>query len=448
MNRPNILQITCHDLGRHLGCYGIESVHTPTLDRLAAEGVRFASSFCTSPGCSPSRAAMATGRYSHSNGVMGLAHAHFGWELGPGERHIAGLLAEGGYHTVLFGLQHVTYHPEKLGFREIFKDRPADGVAENIEQWVSAIGVRSSVSGVGKGSTQDRTPNTEDRTRFYAEVNFFEPHRPFDFGGVASDREKGVQVPPWLADNAASREELAGLQGAIRKMDAAAERILAAVERAGLADGTLVVFTADHGIAFPRAKTTLHDAGIEVALLARWPAGGVAGGAVHEELVSTVDLLPTLLEAAGASAPGNIQGQSFLPLLQGRPYQPRTAVFAEKTYHELYDPQRCVRTARHKLIHHFEVASRAYASTDITNGPTYKTMANDLATERSMLELYDLETDPTEQRNLANDASHAGTVADLGRQLRAWMQETEDPLLHGPIASPFYHEAIRTLNGW
>jgi N-sulfoglucosamine sulfohydrolase len=140
MRRPNIVQITCHDLGRHLGCYGIETVHTPTLDRLAAEGVRFAHSFCTSPGCSPSRAAMATGRYPHANGVMGLAHAHFGWELAPGERHIAGLLAEGGYHTVLFGLQHVTYHPEKLGFREIFKDRPADGVAENIEQWLSGGG--------------------------------------------------------------------------------------------------------------------------------------------------------------------------------------------------------------------------------------------------------------------------------------------------------------------
>ena len=123
-------------------------------------------------------------------------------------------------------------------------------------------------------------------------------------------------------------------------------------------------------------------------------------------------------------------------------------MFAEKTYHELYDPQRCVRTARHKLIHHFEVASRAYASTDIANAPTYKTMIGELASERSMLELYDLRQDPTEQRNLAKDPAEAATVADLGRQLRAWMQETDDPLLRGPIASPFYHEAIRTLNAW
>ena len=97
---------------------------------------------------------------------------------------------------------------------------------------------------------------------------------------MAPDRENGVQVPPCLPDNEAAREELAGLQGAIRKVDAALERILAAVERAGLAENSFVVFTTDHGIAFPRAKTTLHDAGIEIALLMRWPAGGVRGGRV------------------------------------------------------------------------------------------------------------------------------------------------------------------------
>jgi arylsulfatase A-like enzyme len=446
MNRPNILQIICHDLGHHLGCYGIRTVHTPTLDRLAAEGVRFANSFCTSPGCSPSRAALATGRYPHSTGVLGLAHAHFGWQLASGERHIARLLADSGYRTLLFGLQHVTYHPETLGFTEIHGDRPADGVAENIEQWLSAVSHQPSVTG-------NRQPTADSRQPFYLEVNFFEPHRPFNFGGVAPDRSAGVQVPPFLPDNEAAREELAAMQGAIRKVDEAVARILSAVDKAGLAENTLVLFTADHGIAFPRAKTTLYDPGIETALLIRWPAGGIGRGRVYQELISNVDIVPTLLEAAGAAVPENLQGRSFLPLVQSQRCAPRAAVFAEKIYHELYDPQHCIRTARHKLIHHFEVASRAYASTDITDGPTYKTMANDLAKERSMLELYDLQQDPAEQHNLAAPGSasypaNRALVADLGRQLRTWMHETNDPLLHGPIASPFYHEAIRTLEGF
>jgi N-sulfoglucosamine sulfohydrolase len=432
MEKPNVLQIICHDLGRHLGCYGVRSVHTPALDRLAAEGVRCARSFCTSPGCSPSRAALATGRYPHATGVLGLAHAHFGWQLASGERHVARLLADSGYRTLLFGLQHVTYQPESLGFQEIHGDRPADGVAENIEGFLAQQGARAAG---GRGP-------------LYVEVNFFEPHRPFDFGGVGPDTERGVQIPAYLPDNEAARGELALLQGAIRKVDAAVGRILAAWERAGLAENTLLLFTTDHGIAFPRAKGTLYDAGIETALLARWPAGGVAGGRVCEALISNVDVLPTLLEAAGAPVPDNVQGRTFLPLLQGKLGTPRAAVFAEKTFHEHYDPQRCVRTARHKLICHFEVSNTAYTPTDIIRAPTYPTVVGELAAGHGMIELYDLEADPVEQRSLAGDPTHAALVPDLGRQLRAWMQETDDPLLQGPIASPFSHEARRILDGF
>src|SRR5262249_44336447 len=152
---------------------------------------------------------------------------------------------------------------------------------------------------------------------------------------------------------------------------------------------------------------TLYDSGIETALLARWPAGGVVGGRVCEALISNVDVLPTLLEAAGAPVPDHVQERTFLSLLQGRPGTPRAAVFAEKTYHEHYDPQRCVRTARHKLIHHFEVSNTAYTPTDIIRSPTYPTVVGELAAVRGMIELYDLEADPVEQRNLAGDPAQA-----------------------------------------
>src|SRR6266508_4937220 len=117
----DVVVMTTHDIGRHLGCYGAQGVTSPNLDALAGEGVLFTSAFCTAPQCSPSRSSLATGRYPHANGVMGLAHDGFGWELHPDEQHVAELLGAHGYESHLFGLQHVTMHPERLGFDRVHR---------------------------------------------------------------------------------------------------------------------------------------------------------------------------------------------------------------------------------------------------------------------------------------------------------------------------------------
>src|SRR5438874_758843 len=145
--------MTTHDIGRHLHCYGQESVISPNLDAFAADGVRFTLAFATAPQCSPSRASLASGMYPHNNGVMGLTHAGFDWALAV--PHAAAILGERGFQAHLFGGQHVTSHPEGLGFEAI---HPIADFEKVVAQ---------------KGKDQ----------RLYLEINFDETHRPYPPAG-------------------------------------------------------------------------------------------------------------------------------------------------------------------------------------------------------------------------------------------------------------------------
>ena len=430
--KPHVLVITCHDLGQHLGCYGIHPVQSPNLDRLAREGVRFERAFCTAPQCSPSRASLATGRYPHNHGVMGLTHGGFDWELNPGERHVAGLLAEHGYETHLFGLQHVTQDVDRLGFQRLHPFGSGHGVG------TGSTGSRDVAAGV---EAFLQTPPSS--VPLYVEINFFEPHRPYDFGGVEPDTSNGVFVPAYLPQTAEARQEMAALQGAIREVDHAIGRLLDALEHAEFAERTLVIFSADHGLAMPRAKCTLYDPGISIALIARWPEGGLRSGTTVSELVSNVDVLPMILQAAGLPVPQQVQGASLLPCLRGESGRGREAIFAEKTFHSYYDPMRSIRTQRFKYIRNFETGFGVEVPGDVQRGAIFRADPGRYATDRQQLvELYDLLVDPFEQDNLAGSPDYAGIERELDRRLWRWMEETQDPLLRGPIPSPRFRMAI------
>lgn len=424
MPRPNIVLVICHDLGRHLGCDGVSSVVSDNIDALAAEGVRMTNHFCTSPGCSPSRSSIMTGRYPHANGMMGLAH--MGWSMHPGERHVAALMSEQGYDTELIGVQHVTMRPEKLGFRRVRADR------------LNCLEAAEVLCGLLRDRAKESAP-------FYVQLGLFEPHRPFDWGGAQPDDARGVWVPRYLLDCPGTRQELAAIQGAIRRVDQAMATVVRGLLETGLAENTILIFTTDHGIAFPRAKCTLYDAGIATTLILRWPAGGWSGGRTVDQLLSNVDLLPTLLEATSAPAPRNVQGRSFLALLQGRAYEPREEVFAEKTWHNGYDPCRAVRTGRYKFIANFD-NTPIEVPTDIMRGPTYAAMAAGLARNHPPRELYDLKQDPDELENLAGCPELAEVERDLSARLGRWMRDTGDPLLEGPIPTPLFWQRIREFN--
>src|SRR5437899_1261090 len=292
----DVVLMTTHDIGRHLHCYGRSSVVSPNVDSLAASGARFAQAFCTAPQCSPSRASLASGRYPHNNGVMGLAHHGFDWELEV--PHAASVFSAHGFETHLFGAQHVSLHPERLGFTATHADAH-DVAIEDVLRRDAPL---------------------------YIEINFDETHRPYP----DAPENARVDVPRFLPDSPEARSELAALQVAITQMDEAAGSVLAALEKAGRAENAIVVFTTDHGLAMPRAKCTLYDPGLEVALLMRWPAGDIRG--VRNELVSNIDVLPTLLEAAGVDIPSDVQGRSLLPGAT-----PRYSLFAEKLIHIYLD---------------------------------------------------------------------------------------------------------------
>lgn len=420
---PNIVFITCHDLGHHLSCYGWQTVNAPALDRLAGEGVLFEKSFCTAPQCSPSRAALHTGRHAHSNGMMGLAHDPFNWRLHPGEKHLAQHLKDAGYVTALIGVQHLTAGAtvRELGYDAVFPGlRAREEAGPKAHEWLTQV----------------------KEQPFYLEVGFFEPHRVYASG---EDTTKGAEIPPYIPDTSAAQQDFAALQGSIKAMDDGVGMILDALDANGLRENTWVIFAADHGIAMPRAKCTLYDPGIEAALLMRWPQGGVSGGRRLAPLVSHVDVVPTILEALDLPLPDNLHGHSLWPLLQGSDMPPNEAVFVEKTFHTAYEPMRGIRTKRYKLILNLDADVAINVPTDIQASPIYATMFDQISSKRPQVELYDLQTDPLERHNLAGQPEMADVEAGLKGRLLRWMESTGDPILKGPVPSPYYFEALRQL---
>ena len=423
MNKKlNIITVISHDLGQHMGCYGVPDVRTPNFDDFAVQGLRFENNFCTAPQCSPSRAALWTGRYPHSNGVVGLAHSGFQNDLNRNERHLAQILADTGYDTHLFGVQHVSPRPERCGFKDIHERGPCGKIAEEVCQFL--------------------TDRKDDEKPLFLQAGFFETHRPFPHKDIEALDPASLTVLPYLPDIHKVRENLAELEASCSSADKAFGRIVKAVDNCGMTDNTIVIFTVDHGIDFPHAKYTLYNPGIETALLMHIP--GVDGGKVYKEMISNVDFVPTILDFLDIEIPENIQGRSFKGLITGEGYKPREAIFAEKTYHTYYDPMRGIRTEKWKLIANFEFTfcqEITMLRGDFTEIAAI--LAHPHKTQyHPPFELYDLEADPWEGNNLAENSEFKDIRDRLIKQLRQWMKDTGDPLLEGPMAQGAYRNRM------
>jgi arylsulfatase A-like enzyme len=401
--RPNVLFILVDDLGyADLGCYGAKDIRTPHLDKLAKDGVRLTDCYAAAPVCSPTRAALITGRYPQRAGfewVIRYTEKQRG--LPAAAASLPKVLKKGGYATGLFGKWHLGYTPEfgpnAHGFDEFFgflaadldyyahKDAIGDpGLYENtklVEQkgYLTDLITDRSLAFLKKHAVEP----------FFLEVAYNAPHWPFQVPGKPDVRDVRTYGP-----ETGTRADYIKM---VEHLDSSIGKILAELDRLGLTKGTLVIVTndnggerlSDNGPLF-HGKYTLWEGGIRVPCIVRQP-GVIPAGITSAQPVITMDLTATVLAAAGAAVPAGVtlDGEDVLPILIGtKPVRERTFCWRLQRPGEP-EGQRAVRKGKWKYV-----------------------------LDREVELLFDLEADPGERKTLA--VKHPDTVAELRKALADW----------------------------
>lgn len=425
----NVLLLVADDLGRDLGCYGNAKVKTPNLDALAKRGVRFSHAFATVASCSASRAVLYTGQYTHSNGQYGHAHAVHNLHTFANVKSLPKLLQDAGYRTGILGKLHVqpaSVYPFDADMQAVpGSNHNVAAVAKKAGEFF-AQGNKPFLLIVGYGDTH-RTGKGFGNDRKYDGV----PEVKYD--------PKDVTLPYFLPDLPEAREEMAEYYQAVSRLDHGVGLMLDALKQSGKADSTLVIFLSDNGIPFPGAKTTQYDSGLRLPLLVASPAQKKQG-LVNKAMASWVDIAPTALEWAGVKAPPPMAGRSLLPILEEEEPRGWDEVYGSHVFHEItmYYPMRMVRTRTHKLILNlahgldYPFASDLYAARTWqallkSGGKTMGKRTVEQYVKRPKEELYDLEKDQDELKNVAQDPVYADVLKGLRTRLRTWQERTKDP---------------------
>jgi arylsulfatase A-like enzyme len=415
----NIVYLHSHDTGRFIEPYGYP-VPTPNLMKFAREGVLFRQAYSAAPTCSPSRSALLTGTAPHSCGMTGLAHR--GFRLKDSRRHLAHYLASLGFETVLSGVQHEGPDAASIGYRLHLTAGAGNG--SRAEQDLRSARMAAEYLRRKGGATP-----------FFLSVGFFYPHRPYL--PVAGDIHPDYVQPPFpFCDSPENRLDMAAYMTSVRHMDECAGIVLEALRETGREKDTIIIYTTDHGIAFPHMKCSLYDTGTGVSLILKFP-GLTRRGQIVDSLVSQIDLFPTICELIRAEKPEWLQGKSMLPLLKGEADSIRGEVFSEVSYHAAYEPMRCIRTNRYKLIRFFDDHDH-YVLANIDDGPSKDFLLNHgFAGETRETEmLFDLYLDPVERVNRVRDSRYRDICGELADSLQRWMEQTGDPLLAGRVPKP------------
>lgn len=441
----NVLLVTADDMNADSpGWMGNPLKPTPNIDAFAQAGHRFTNNHVSAPICQPSRAAIMTGRVPHRSGGLGFN------PINEGVPTLVTVLKEKGYFTgALNKLPHMK--PESAFPWDVTFDASAKNPDLLGKQLAEAIGAAKAAD-----------------KPFFINCNIGDPHRPFygaegkkgakrpklkldDEGDAGSGKEGGVlahvyqsgevKTPAFLEDLPGIREEIAQYTNSIQRLDLSFGKVLAALEASGMADRTLVVFLSDHGISMPFSKATVYRNGTWSPVVLRIP--GKPGASVHEEMTSSTDLLPTILELVSVKAPEGVDGRSWVPLLNGEKQEGRDKVFTHVNgvSSGIQFPQRAVNTRSRSLIFLPWSGGRKF-KVEAMQGLTFKALDDAARTDERIrgrveqyitgetLALYDTEKDPEQRKNVIADPAYAEDLKDLKASLLAHMQKTGDPQLN------------------
>ena len=462
--RPNVVLILAEDASADLGVYGNALVHTPRLDRLAGEGVRFERAFVTSPICSPSRTALVTGMYPTTTGTMhhrsqvrrgkgsGNKDFYASYDLPPSVPFLPRLFQDAGYYTVLGGPQR--------------EDDSGLGKSDYNFEWDLSAYDAADWSGRQPGQPFFAQVQLEGaKTRGNSREDY---HRAFDRAAHPVS-PADVTLPPYYPDLPDVRQDWAAYLSTWEATDDEVGAVLDRLEREGIADSTVVVFLTDHGVSHLRGKQFVYDEGTRVPLIVRLPDGERAG-TVRRDLVEHIDLAPTVLAWAGIALPPAMQGRDLF----ARDLAPRPYVFAARDRgDETIDLIRSVRTERFRYVRNYYSDRPALQPNRYKDGKTIMETTRAahaagqlsplqerllFAPERPPEELYDVLADPFETENLAGDPAFRPVLDSLRAVHVRWMERSGDlglipePILevwggrYGSKAAVWQHEDLAAVS--
>lgn len=432
VDRPNFLFIITDDISRDdLGCYGHPLVRTPHLDQLAAEGRLFENAYVVSSSCSVSRCSIITGRYPHNHGAPEL-HT----QLPPGHFLFTQALKDAGYYTALSGKHHMG-----PAVNDSFDHIDGGSDPGMMGNWLELL------------------QNRPEDQPFFFWFAAFDAHRPWRPSNHAVRyNPDDIEVPPYLVDSMATREDLAEYYHAVSRTDHFVGLLREELERQGIADNTWIIYTADNGRPFPRDKTRVFDSGMAVPLIITRPGHTEPGRSAS--LASSIDLAPTILELAGLDGSERIQGVSLAPVIADPAAVVRDVIYSVHNWHVFQAHVRMVRHGDHVYARNAFPERRLWsieASLRYPSGAELAT-ARDAGTlteaqqevflqPRPAEELYHLPGDPLQLDNLAANPEHAPVLDHLRALLDRWVEQTGDSVPDNPTADRDDHDGNR-LPDW